>query len=140
MTTRNARLDSRRAFDIAVRDAALVLLKSVSGVRPIDVHTAMCNQDSVALVGAALSRLVEAKVLCRTVPDAYYALPVKSAVINRTPRHPLRREIMPAILDDDEDAAANNWIFNKKEEAERAEIMWRERMAGQRWDIRRRET
>jgi len=77
MTQITRKVTNRSEREAAVLKMTMILLQSVEGVHPYDVHAAMEATCAVGLIGEDLSRLAVQGSLRRIPPRGHYGLPLQ---------------------------------------------------------------
>ena len=77
MSRASSQISNRKEREAAVLKVTLLLLQSVGGVHPYDVHAAMEATCAVGLIGEDLSRLAVQGSLRRIPPRGHYGLPLQ---------------------------------------------------------------
>ena len=77
MIKASSQVSNRKDREAAVLKMTLLLLQSVDGVHPFDVHAAMGATCAVGLIGEDLSALAEQGLIRRIPPRGHYGLPLQ---------------------------------------------------------------
>jgi len=78
MSRASSQTSGKRDRQAAVLQMTMLLLQSVDGVHPYDVHAAMEATCAVGLIGEDLSALAEQGLIRRIPPRGNYGLPLKA--------------------------------------------------------------
>ena len=78
MIKASSQVSNRKDREAAVLKMTMLLLQSVDGVHPYDVHAAMEATCAVGLIGEDLSRLAVQGSLRRILPRGHYGLPLQT--------------------------------------------------------------
>ena len=78
MIKASSQVSNRKDREAAVLKMTLLLLQSVDGVHPFDVHAAMEATCAVGLIGEDLSALAVQGLIRRIPPRGHYGLPLKA--------------------------------------------------------------
>ena len=78
MIKASSQVSNRKDREAAVLKMTLLLLQSVDGVHPFDVHAAMGATCAVGSIGEDLARLATEGTLRRIPPRGHYGLPLES--------------------------------------------------------------
>jgi hypothetical protein len=77
MSRASSQTSGKRERQDAVLKMTMLLLQSVDGVYPYDVHAAMQATCAVGLIGEDLSALAEQGLIRRIPPRGHYGLPLQ---------------------------------------------------------------